>query len=120
MVSDFRMSNERRAPADFAITQPANDRMIVKVSEPEIEYSGSYSLGAFNDERGFDITEDTLRLANIKIRIEQSQDSSYHVQIKKYSHGKTTAEAEDRAQRIGFNAVYKDSILDVAKWYYYR
>ena len=114
MVNDFRMSNERRAPADFAITQPVNDRMIVKVSEPEIEYSGSYSWIHFNDERGFDITEDTLRLANIKIRIEQSQDSNYHVAIKKYSHGRTTTEAEDRAQRIGFNAVYKDSILDVA------
>jgi len=114
MVNDFRMNNEKRAPADFAIIQPPSDRMIVKVSEPEIEYSGSYSWVHFNDERGFDITEDTLRLANIKIRIEQSQDSSYHVQIKKYSHGRTISEAEERAQKIGFNAAYKDSILDVA------
>jgi hypothetical protein len=114
MVSDFRMSNERRPPVDFAITQPPNHKMIVKVSEPEIEYGGSFSWVDFNDDRGFDITEDTLRLANIKIRIEQSQDSNYHVAIKKYSHGRTTTEAEERAQRIGFNAAYKDSVLDVA------
>jgi len=114
MVSDFRMSNERRPPADLAIAQPVNNKMIVKVSEPEIEYGGSFSWVHFNDDRGFDITEDTLRLANIRIRIEQSQDSNYHVGIKKYSHGKTIAEAETRAQKIGFNALYKDSILDVA------
>src|SRR6476659_750821 len=113
MVSDFRMTNERRPPADFAITQPSNNKMIIKVSEPEIEYGGSFSWVHFNDDRGFDITEDTLRLANIRIRIEQSQDSNYHVGIKKYSHGRTIAEAEARAQKIGFNAAYKDSVLDL-------
>jgi hypothetical protein len=113
MVSDFRMTNERRPPADFAITQPSNNKMIVKVSEPEIEYGGSFSWVEFNDDRGFDITEDTLRLANIRIRIEQSQDSSYHVGIKKYSHGKTTAEAEARAQKIAFHATHTDSVLDL-------
>jgi len=113
MVSDFRMTNERRPPADFAITQPSNNKMIIKVSEPEIEYGGSFSWVQFNDDRGFDITEDTLRLANIRIRIEQSQDSSYHVGIKKYSHGKTTAEAEARAQKIAFHATYIDSVLDL-------
>src|SRR6476620_3765 len=113
MVSDFRMSNEKRTKADLAIAQPVNNKMIVKVSEPEIEYGGSFSWVHFNDDRGFDITEDTLRLANIRIRIEQSQDSNYHVGIKKYSHGRTIAEAEARAQKIGFNAAYKDSALDL-------
>ncbi len=112
MVSDFRMNNERRAAAEFSITQPTNHKMIVKVSEPEVEYGGSYSWVHF-DDRGFDITEDTLRISNIKIRIEQSQDSNYHVEIKKYSHGKTIADAESRAQKIGFNAAYQDSVLDL-------
>src|SRR6185295_15406722 len=112
MVNDFRMNNERRPPTQFSITQPVNNKMIVKVSEPEIEYGGSFSW-IHIDDRGFDITEDTVRMSNIKIRIEQSQDSSYHVEIKKYSHGRTIAEAEARAQKIGFNAAYKDSILDL-------
>ena len=112
MVSDFRMNNEKRPATEFPITQPVNDKMIVKVSEPEIEYSGSFSWMNI-DDRGFDITEDTVRLSNIRIRVEQSQDSNYHVEIKKYSHGKTTADAEMRAQKIGFNATYRDSILDV-------
>jgi hypothetical protein len=36
------------------------------------------------------------------------------VGIKRYSHGRTIAEAEARAQKIGFNAAYKDSVLDLA------
>jgi len=112
MVNDFRMSNERKPPTEFPITQPANNKMIVTVSEPEIEYGGSFSW-INNHDRGFDITEDTVRLANIRIRIELSQDSNYHVKIKKFSHGATSVDAETRAQKIVFNAAYKDSILDV-------
>ena len=41
LVNDFRMSNYKRPATEIAITQPANGKMIVKVSEPEVEYSGS-------------------------------------------------------------------------------
>jgi len=112
MVNDFRMSNERKPPADMTITQPVNNKMIVKVSEPEIEYSGTFSWMSF-DNRGFDITEDTVRISNIKIRIEMSQDSNYHVEIKKVSRGENSNEAEIRAQKIGFNASFRDSVLDL-------
>ena len=66
MVNDFRMNNERRPTDAIFITQPVNNKMIVKVSEPEIEYRGSFSW-VFIDGRGFDITKDTVRIANIKI-----------------------------------------------------
>jgi hypothetical protein len=112
IVNDFRMSNERKPPTEFAITQPQNNKMIVKVSEPEIEYGGSYSWIHF-DNGGFDITEDTVRLSNIRIRIEMSQDSNYHVEIKKVSRGINSNEAEIRAQKIGFHATYQDSVLDL-------
>jgi hypothetical protein len=97
---------------EFPITQPVNGKMLVKVSEPEIEYGGSFSWIHITD-RGLDITEDTMRMANIRIRVEQSQDSNYHVEIKKYSRGRNSADADMRAQKISFNASYKDSVLDV-------
>jgi phage shock protein PspC (stress-responsive transcriptional regulator) len=112
MFSDFRMDNERKPGTEIPITQPANRKMIVQVSEPEVEYGGTYSWIHISD-RGIDLTEDTLRLANIKIRVQLSQDSNYHVEVKKYSRGKNSTEAESRAQKIGFNAAYKDSILDI-------
>jgi phage shock protein PspC (stress-responsive transcriptional regulator) len=112
MLNDFRMNNSHKEPAEMAITQPAKGRMIIQVSEPAIEYSGSFPW--INIEgRGLDITADSLKMANVKVRVEQSRDSFYHVEIKKYAHGENMNEADNRAQRIQFHANYMDSVLDV-------
>jgi phage shock protein PspC (stress-responsive transcriptional regulator) len=113
LVNDFRMSNYKRPATEIAITQPANGKMIVKVSEPEVEYSGSMPWIDIDGE-GLDITKDTLKYANIKIEdILPSTDGNYHVEIKKYSRGRTTVEAENKAQKIQFNVFSKDSVLDL-------
>ena len=113
LVSDFRMSNFKRPAAEMAITQPVNGKMIVKVSEPEVEYSGSMPWVDIDGE-GLDITQDTLKIANVKIEdVLLSADGNYHVEIKKYSRGRTVPEAESRAQKIQFNASSNDSILDL-------
>lgn len=112
LVSDFRMSNYRREPTEMTITQPPQGKMIVKVNEQQVEYSGSMPWLDF-DGRGVDITRDTFRLANVKIRVELSTDGLYHVSVKKYSRGRTTAEAELKAQQAVFNSSYSDSVLHV-------
>ncbi|MEO7983887.1 MAG: hypothetical protein ABI688_07385, partial [Bacteroidota bacterium] len=99
--------------SELAITQPANGKMIVKVSQPEVEYSGSIPWVDIDGE-GLDITKDTLKIANVKIEdVLLSSDNNYHVEIKKYSRGRTPAEAETRAQKLQFNASYNDSVLDL-------
>ncbi len=113
LFNDFRMSNYRRPAEELKITQPVNGKMIVKVNEPELEYSGSMPWLDI-DGKGFDITRDSLRTANIKIEdVVLSEDSAYHVEIKKYSRGRSVADAEQRAQKIQFTASYQDSILDL-------
>lgn len=112
MVSDFRMSNIRTAPTNLAVAQPLQGKMIVRVSEPVVEYSGSFPW--FDAETdGFDLTRDYMKIANVRVVVQQSKDSSYHVEIKKYSRGRTVAEAEARARKMEFNVIYSDSILDV-------
>ncbi len=113
MVNDFRMYNRRNAGQELAITQPVNDRMLVKVSEPEVEYSGTFPW--INIEgNGFDITQDSLRYSNVKIEVvKEEEDSNYHVEINRYSRGRTVADAEAKAQKINFNTSYKDSVLDI-------
>jgi phage shock protein PspC (stress-responsive transcriptional regulator) len=115
MVNDFRMTNERTPGAQFAISQPAGGKMIVTVTEPEIYYSGR---GPFFDIEGVDFTggdinRDTMRISNVRVRVRKSADDSFHVDIKKFSHGSTRMDAEQRAQKIGFNANYRDSVLDL-------
>ena len=60
------MSNYKRPSSEIAITQPANGKMIVKVSEPEVEYSGSMPWIDIDGE-GLDITQDSLKYSNVKI-----------------------------------------------------
>lgn len=113
IVNDFRMSNYRKPAAELPITDPPNGKMIVQVSEPEVEYSGSMPWLDI-DGNGFDITKDTLHLANIRIDdVEKSADDKFHVTIKKYSKGRTTTDAEYRAQKIQYRTTYTDSVLDL-------
>jgi len=66
------------------------------------------------DGEGLDITKDTLKIANVKIEeVLPSTDGNYHVEIKKYSRGRTVPEAEEKAQKIQFNISSKDSVLDL-------
>ncbi len=113
LVNDFRMSNYKRPSTELAITQPVNNKMIVKVSEPEVEYSGSMPWVDIDGE-GLDITKDTLKIANVKIEdVLLSADGNYHVEIKKYSRGRSVPDAEAKAQKLQFNVSYQDSVLDL-------
>jgi hypothetical protein len=83
------------------------------VSEPELEYSGEYPWINI-DGAGLDITRDTLRTANIRIEeIELSDDSNYHVIIKKYSRGRSVQQATELADQLVFNYTYNQGVLDL-------
>lgn len=111
---DLREYEHNDAPV--SITQPAHGRMIVKVSEPALEYTGNFAW--INDEsNGWDLSEDTLKLSAIRFDVELSDDSDYHVVVKKYSAGTTRTEARYRADKIQYDVSYKDSILDLGSGY---
>ena len=97
------------------VTQPAGGKLLVKVNEPAIRNSGTFfRLDEDEDLRdGFDVTEDSLRYANIKVRVEKSDDSLYSVQILRYSFGRNRKEAEARAEKIVFRTSNTDSVLNL-------
>ena len=88
--------------------------MIVQVNEPEIRYSGNFWWMHDNNENmGWDITDDTMRYSNVKVRYDKSDDSSYHVKVYKYSAGSTLNDAQNRAAKTTFNISSRDSILNL-------
>jgi phage shock protein PspC (stress-responsive transcriptional regulator) len=108
--NDFRRNQKIDSP--LSISQPASGKMIVRVNEPEVRYTGNlWWLDA--DDAGWDINEDSLRMSNIKIRIEKSEDSDYHVDVLKYSAGRDGTEASERARNIRYNISYTDSVLNL-------
>jgi len=114
LFKDFRQY--RSVTTDVSIAQPSNGKMIVAVSEPALEYTGGFG---WMDEGsgGWDLSPDTLKIAGIKLRIRASDDSQYHVVMKKYSFGRTREDAEARAQKIQYNVTSMDSILALANGY---
>lgn len=102
---------------EMTIVQPVNGKMMVAVTEPELEQTGNM-WWMDDDSRGWDLTSDTLKLSTVKIDdVQPSYDANYHVIIKKYSYGRNTDEAIGRARSIQYKASSKDSILDLGSGY---
>jgi hypothetical protein len=110
IAKDLR--NYERVSEEVALTQPPNRRMIVRVNEPEIRYTGNYAW-LQSENTGWDITDNQMKYNNVKIRIEKSDDSLYHATVYKYSAGSGIGDAQQRAQKTGFSISSTDSILNM-------
>lgn len=110
IAKDVRAFETR--PTEISLAQPAIVKMIVKVNEPEIRYTGGFGWIRSNNT-GWDISEDSLKYNNVKVRIEKSEDSLYHVTVNKYSFGSTIRDAQNRADKIVFNTSSIDSVLNI-------
>ena len=114
ITKDFR--EYEHIDNSVVLNQPKNGKLIVAVSEPELEYTGRFDW--INDEgQGWDLTDDTLKLSTVKFNVRASSDSIYHVNLKRYSFGKNEEEALRRAEKISYQVFSRDSVLDLANGY---
>ena len=114
IAKDIRVY-EKNSSAPLTFT-PLNNKMIVKVNEPDIRYSGSTIWWIREDNTGWDLTEDTMKYTNVKLRYSKSNDSAYHVVLHKYSAGRNVEDAQQRArqeQTIGELATRFSQSLDI-------
>jgi phage shock protein PspC (stress-responsive transcriptional regulator) len=93
-------------------TQPANGRMILTVSEPELVFNSSF-WWTEGDWDGWSVSSDTMRLSWVRFTVDKSTDANYHVTMNKVSQGRTETDARRRAEKIQYRVSYKDSILDL-------
>ncbi|HEX7906066.1 MAG TPA: PspC domain-containing protein [Chitinophagaceae bacterium] len=115
LTKDFRAYDHVDSPV--TITQPANSKMIIAVSEPELGYTGSFGWINDNGDEGWDLSDDTLKLSTVGFTFNASKDSLYYVTVKRYSFGRSSNEAKSRASKIQFETISRDSILDLANGY---
>lgn len=113
IASDFRYYDHYDTP--MTMTQPKG-KMIVSVSQPVLEYDGNFGWISRGGE-GWNLTNDTLKLSTVKFRVIASTDSLYHVNLKRYSFGRTVNEALSRAEKIQYTAFFRDSVLDLGNGY---
>ena len=114
ITKDFREQEHTDTPV--TISQPKNGKMTIAVSQPELEFTGSF--GWMNDGgEGWNLSDDTLQLSTVRFDIKASTDSAYHVTMKRYSFGRSENEALNRAEKIQYTVIYKDSVLDLGNGY---
>jgi hypothetical protein len=111
MGRDWSTTNS--AEQQIALSQPALNKMTVRIDEPKIRYSGTFDW--INDDSrdgsGWDVTNDSLLLSNVKIRVSKSPDALYHVSLIKYSQGNNRNEARNRAEKVNYSVSSLDSAL---------
>ncbi|MBU6177493.1 MAG: hypothetical protein KGO80_06970, partial [Bacteroidetes bacterium] len=97
---DFRYQEKKLE--NITMPTASVNKMVVTVTEPELEYSGSFSW-IDGDPAGWDLTPDTLKLSNILIKVEPSRDSTYQVQMVRVANGRDEQDAGGRASAIRYN-----------------
>jgi phage shock protein PspC (stress-responsive transcriptional regulator) len=110
ITQDFRYYEN--VSAQVTVSPEMKDKMIVEISQPKLNYRGSFGWMHMNED-GWKITDDTFRFSAVKFNVSLSPDAQYHVAIQKNSFGRTAEEAMNRAGEIAFKASSKDSIIDL-------
>lgn len=111
LTKDFR--NYDQVAQELLLAQPAMNKLTVRVDEPRIRYSGTFDWINDDDRNdgGWDLTEDSLHMANVNMRLVKSADANYHITLWKYSRGRNRADAATRAERVTYSASTMDSVL---------
>jgi hypothetical protein len=110
MVKDFRYTEQTEA--NIPVARPAMNKLIVEVPGSPIRYSGNFGwINADDDDLGWDITDDSLKISNIRVTVRQSDDSFYHVTLRRFSAGNNRARALQRAENIQYTVSSQDSVL---------
>jgi phage shock protein PspC (stress-responsive transcriptional regulator) len=111
MFKSFRYSRQAESVVVPAATL---NHMDVVVSEPEIKYSGYYSfIHMDGDNGGWDVNDDSMRLSNVHIVVNKSNDDQYHVNLTRGANGSNTRLAERRAAAISYPVALRDSTLNL-------
>jgi phage shock protein PspC (stress-responsive transcriptional regulator) len=111
MAKDFRFTEQTET--EIQLPRPAMNKMVVQVPGSPIRYSGNFSWINADDDQGWDITDDSLKLSNIRVTVEKSEDSFYHVTLRRYSAGDNRGEALKRAEKIEYRVTSMDSVLQL-------
>ncbi len=114
LVRDFRASRE--ITRVVTLQQPADNRLVVNVPAPEIKYNGDLWF-IDDDNEGWDLTNDSFFLGNVKVSVVKSLDSLYSVNLTKQSRGRTGSEAMARASKINYNVLQNQNQLILGSGY---
>jgi phage shock protein PspC (stress-responsive transcriptional regulator) len=105
--NDFSYHNSP-VETPVALTNPGVAKLELRLQKDSRYYFNNSFL---HFEPFANIDEDTAFVQNIHIRVEKAENDSFSVTMLKMVNGPTRAEAEEKASRMMFNLMQKDSSL---------
>ncbi len=106
LTRDF--SSEQSKEQEIFITQPTNNLLNVDLGVP-FNTSDEYTLIHFHNFPS--IGEDSLLANNVRVNVVKSNDSLYHVQVVKFSEGRSVRNADDLVNKIRFDVQQQGNML---------
>jgi phage shock protein C len=104
VAKDFRVSYPVKEKLN--IVQPSGSRFVIKRAEDMVDVD---DIGLFDG--GLRMTEDTVIIDNVRIRMEKSENDSFQVVIQRSARGRNITQARQLAEAITFNVTQQDSVL---------
>lgn len=96
-----------RDQQDYTIVQPTTGKLIVDVPESKVKVYGRW----FKMDGILNISDDSLFLNNVRLRILKSKDSAYHLNALKYSNGPDEDAAVQNVKEIAYGITQQDSTI---------
>jgi len=98
-----------RDKQDYSVVQPATGKLIVKVPDSKVKVYGSW----FRMDGILSMSDDSLFLNNVRLKIAKSTDSIYHIEATKYSSGIDEGAALQNVKQINYGINQQDSVISL-------
>jgi len=103
----------------MSLVQPSNGKLYIKASpRSNVRYFDGDWYGIHWDGDGspfYALTEDSLILRTVQLRIQKSEDSAFHINEIKFSRGANPEIAKEGAEKIDFPVTQSDSIVNLPR-----
>ncbi|MFB6456015.1 PspC domain-containing protein [Chitinophaga sp. Hz27] len=95
---------------NIAMTQPKVGKLYLKAGPRLSVMNDDYDINLDEWLEDFHAT-DTMSIPDVRLRISQSPDDSFHVKMVRYAKGRNTNDAQANANAIIYNISQKDSVM---------
>ena len=115
LINNFRA--RAHSEEEFALTQPSHGNLIIQAHQNVHRdfYDDDWWFGNGWRHNGFfyTLSEDSILLNTVQIKVLRSEDSSYHLRVLRGSLGSSANAALDYARQISFPVTQSDSIIQL-------
>ncbi|HEV2483777.1 MAG TPA: PspC domain-containing protein [Puia sp.] len=114
VLNNFR--SQQHVEQAVEVAQPAGGKLLVRTLQPINRYDDTdwwFDIDMGRDFPFYNLSEDSILLTTVRVRVLKSDDSAYHVNLVKISRGSSGASARELASNIRFRVDQQDSLLNL-------